>query len=107
MFEGTEHIMMHRRPGCEPGIIIIFGVTPGRIGIPGNHIQYFGQLAVIHAVNIVHIRRYRQLWVIIAHRINLVLAEINRRLAYEAAPVEVKAVNLCLSVRGRGLHLIP
>ncbi|MNN79950.1 hypothetical protein D3C81_1966370 [compost metagenome] len=99
--------MVHRCPGGQPGIVIILGVAPVRIGIPGDNIQNFGQLAVINSVDHMHIGCNRQLRVVIPDGDNFMTAEINHPLADKPPPVEVQAVNLSLAMRSRGINLIP
>lgn len=106
-FDRTNDIMHHGNTGRLSGIIPAT-IMPGRIAVPGYHIQQIGKLPVIQPFKILHqVGCNRKGGIDPAEWLNLMPDEIGRLMRYKPSPVQVHSVNLRLSMRRRGFDLAP
>ena len=100
----THQVMAH---GIIPGHSDILCFSPGRIRIPGDHIDIFRHLEIIQTIKIIHqVGRYRQFTSGIPYCLDLPAHEITGLMRDKAFPVQIQRMKLYFADLRRALDVV-
>ena len=104
LLKGTHEVMAH---GVVPGDGDILLLSPGRISVPGNHVDVFRHLEIIETVKVVHqVGCHRKTASCIANSFDLPAHEIAGLMGDKAFPVKIQGVKLSLADLRGALDII-